>query len=303
VAQPEPLAHRLSRAWVEACAGPGATDAGLVSQLRMVVHDFAVSGAGVQVEEASSKVGEEEEEEEEINCTQLLSNFQELGLKNSTRMLDYGCGPGEMLSNYAKCGLGSDHVGIDVQDVRSADSKNAFKFLELQRPYPASLEEQLASERLLGTFGFVASDRVFHHIGNEQDIRAIVRQLGKALEPCGKLLIVDWDNPGHPDLAPLFDLTHTFWSTLCLPYTREKAEKCVGEVSDEDLHKMWEGENTIYLSKQRYQQIIEEEAGVTLQHGRRQDSQAEDAERLNHTAPGGWYEVLHPFVHVYQKAC
>jgi len=300
VATSEELARRLSQTWVEACAGRGTTDARLVNKLRMVVHDFAASEAGRRQAE---KREVEEREMEDTNCKALFADFESLGLSKSTRVLDYGCGPGDMLVSYAKCGLGSHNVGIDVQDVRANDGENAFKFVQLEMPYPASLEKHVASERLDGQFGFVTADRVFHHIGNEQDIRGITRQLGKALKPCGKLLIVDWDNSGNPDLAPLFDLTHTFWDTLCLPYRKGRAETCVGEVSDEDLHKMWEGANTIYLSRERYRQIIEEEAGVSLRPQKHQSAQDEDAEKQNHTAVKGWYEVLHPFVDIYEKAC
>lgn len=309
VAQSEKLARKLSRTWVEACAGPGVTDAGLVNKLRVVVHDFAVSEEGRKEEEQKLKEADSEvreTEEPKLNCTALVADFETLGLGKSPRILDYGCGPGDMLLSYKACGIGRDNVGIDVQDVRSPETKKqeAFKFLQLQRPYPTSLLETVVSESLNGTFEFVTSDRVFHHIGKEEDIRAIARQLGKALKPCGKLLIVDWDNPGKPDLAPLFDLTHTFWSTLCLPYTKERAEKCVEEVSNEELHKMWEGENTIYLSEKKYQKIIEEEAGVSFQPGESHSSQEqEDGHLDNRTAVKGWYAILHPFMHVYKKTC
>ncbi|CAK0860091.1 unnamed protein product [Prorocentrum cordatum] len=92
------LERLLSQEWVQACAS-GATDAGLVSQLREVVHAFAVAPSAAPMKTQSDKAVQNlSREDPEADCSVLRSQLRDWGVSFPERVLDYGCGFGDSLA-------------------------------------------------------------------------------------------------------------------------------------------------------------------------------------------------------------
>ena len=108
-----------------------------------------------------------------------------------SRLLDYGCGPGDMLAIARKCGL----------DARGVDASEYSVELARQRGLDVTLGDAktLASQR--GSFDVVFAQSVIEHV---DDPVALLRSLRELLRPNGLLLVSSptpgsqfWDDPTH----------------------------------------------------------------------------------------------------------
>lgn len=313
-AGPSELAAQLDLTWVNACTTNGSlSDIRLLSMLRTEVRKYrpvtttaskskSKSKTGVAKTAATTTPGPGSPLEE---CMPEDALFLSMGLNASVRVMDYGCGSGARLVNLKRCGHGESNVGVDVQDVRTKEAKTSFEFVQLKSPYVESLSMEISNRNFEEAFQLIVSEVTFHHIGSEAAIRATATQLGRVMAPCAVFELSEWDNDpdpstGRPDLTPLFDLLHTMDATLCLPWS--PMAECDGELTDEDLHEMWEGPATVYLSRVKYEHILKEQAGLNLVSTSSDPSETLAKIRQNGTiAANGRNALRHSFTDVFRK--
>jgi 2-polyprenyl-3-methyl-5-hydroxy-6-metoxy-1,4-benzoquinol methylase len=108
-----------------------------------------------------------------------------------SRMLDYGCGPGDMLAIARECGL----------DARGADASEYSVGLARQRGLDVTLGDVTALAPERGSFDVVFVQSVIEHV---HDPVALLRSLRELLRPDGLLLVSSptpgaqfWDDPTH----------------------------------------------------------------------------------------------------------
>lgn len=106
------------------------------------------------------------------------------------RVLDVGCGAGTNVSHFA----GADYVGVDVNEryLQAARTRFAGQFVQ------ADLTSADLSS--LGTFDMILANSFFHHVG-DSDVRRILLQISRLLEPDGTVHILDLVLPDRPSFA------------------------------------------------------------------------------------------------------
>jgi SAM-dependent methyltransferase len=108
------------------------------------------------------------------------------------RVLDVGCGPGTNAPRFAA----ADYVGLDINDryLAIARSKHQGRFIQ------ADLETADISP--LGRFDTILVNSFLHHLA-DASVTRVLRQLSTALEPDGRVHILELVLPDGPSLARL----------------------------------------------------------------------------------------------------
>lgn len=126
-------------------------------------------------------------------------------LRRGQRVLEIGCGTGNLLTALGRRRLDVEAVAIDPDPaaLRRARRKAA------RRRLPIRFEQAFAGELPLPEAGFdrVLSAFMLHHLDEDERLRAL-REVGRVLRPGGQLHVVDVDGTpsgrkthGHPQLA------------------------------------------------------------------------------------------------------
>ena len=126
-------------------------------------------------------------------------------LRRGQRVLEIGCGTGNLLTALGRRRLDVEAVAIDPDPaaLRRARRKAA------RRRLPIRFEQAFAGELPLPDAGFdrVLSSFMLHHLDEDERLRAL-REVRRVLRPGGQLHVVDVDGTpsgrkthGHPQLA------------------------------------------------------------------------------------------------------
>jgi ubiquinone/menaquinone biosynthesis C-methylase UbiE len=110
------------------------------------------------------------------------------GLERGQRVLEIGCGTGNVLTALGSRLLGIEAVGIDPDEgaLRKARRKAARRHLKIKYELAYAGELPLQDE----SFDRVLSSLMLHHLGNEERTRAL-REVRRVLRPRGQLHVAD----------------------------------------------------------------------------------------------------------------
>ncbi|RSM59520.1 methyltransferase type 11 [Actinoplanes sp. ATCC 53533] len=126
-------------------------------------------------------------------------------LRRGQRVLEIGCGTGNLLTALGRRRLDVEAVGIDPDPAALRRSRRK----AARRSLPIRLEQAFAGELPLPDDGFdrVLSAFMLHHLDEAERLRAL-REVRRVLRPGGQLHVVDVDGTpsgrkthGHPRLA------------------------------------------------------------------------------------------------------
>lgn len=126
------------------------------------------------------------------------------GVRAGHRVLDIGCGPGDLLLTLGRRVPGAELTGIDPDPAALRMARRS----STRRGLPARFEQAYADELPFpdASFDRVLSSYMLHHLDDEQK-HAAMREVRRVLRPGGELHLVDADGtPGqghrqHPRLA------------------------------------------------------------------------------------------------------
>lgn len=124
------------------------------------------------------------------------------------RVLDHGCGRGEMLDVLVRrLDLSPEQAHcIEVADYMPAETKKKITLHILGDPVEDI--KALAGGELKATFDVVSSWGVFHHIGDTEARVAALQSIGKMAKPNGFFLLSDWDSTGPDLVGAWYDVAH-----------------------------------------------------------------------------------------------
>ena len=111
------------------------------------------------------------------------------------RVLDVGCGTGDLLSSLLDLGFQSEHLhGVDLLADRIRVGRTKYPFMDLQACNAESLPYATSAFDLILTF------TVFSSIKDEGMQSNVVQELDRVLSPGGSILWYDfrYDNPSNP---------------------------------------------------------------------------------------------------------
>jgi ubiquinone/menaquinone biosynthesis C-methylase UbiE len=110
------------------------------------------------------------------------------GLERGQRVLEIGCGTGNVLTALGRRRLGIEAVGIDPDEgaLRKARRKAARRQLPIKYELAYAGELPLPDE----SFDRVLSSLMLHHLDDEERTRAL-REVRRVLRPGGQLHVVD----------------------------------------------------------------------------------------------------------------
>ncbi len=114
------------------------------------------------------------------------------GLDPGARVLDMGCGHGELARALARQGHHGDYVGLDASDAllelaRRENPHPAATFL------PADLADPAWSQALQGPFDRIFAFAVLHHLPGERLRLRLLQQARALLAPRGKFTLSVWN--------------------------------------------------------------------------------------------------------------
>lgn len=142
------------------------------------------------------------------------------------RILDYGCGQGEMLTwLYREKGLPRDSLHcIELHPLRSSTAFHAHVLAD-----PLSDLNALASGALTGSFDIISCFSVFHHIHDAEVRQGALHAIARMARPGGLLFFDDWDSEGSDLLVQWYDVAHVLlWVLMGAPPLKSEGELELG---------------------------------------------------------------------------
>jgi ubiquinone/menaquinone biosynthesis C-methylase UbiE len=117
------------------------------------------------------------------------------GVQPGHRVLEVGCGPGDLLMQLGRRVPGADLTGIDPDPaaLRKAGRKAARRGLTVRFMLAYADELPLPND----SFDRVLSSYMLHHLDEQPQVAAI-REIRRVLRPGGELHVVDADGTRHP---------------------------------------------------------------------------------------------------------
>ena len=122
-------------------------------------------------------------------------------LRPGQRVLDLGCGTGNLSMRVKRACPGAEVSGVDADPRMLTAAVAKAKRAGVEVTFTRGFAESLPFAD--GAFDRVVSSLFFHHLSPSQKVSAL-RQAGRVLAPGGAMHIADWGRPAGPLLRLLF---------------------------------------------------------------------------------------------------
>ena len=122
---------------------------------------------------------------------QLIEQAQ---LKPGLRVLDVGCGTGDLLCLILELHPGVEAIGLDPDPKALARARRKLERAELEARLDQGFSDELPHAD--GSLDRVFSSFMFHHLGPDEKAKTLA-EIRRVLAPAGRLHLLDFGGPGH----------------------------------------------------------------------------------------------------------
>ena len=120
--------------------------------------------------------------------------IEQADLKPGQRMVDIGCGTGDLVLLVKKLHPDVEVIGLDPDPKALARARRKLERAGLEAPLDQGFSDELPYAD--GSLDCVFSSFMFHHLGSEEKARTLA-EIQRVLKPAGQLHLLDFGGSGH----------------------------------------------------------------------------------------------------------